>query len=77
MAKSQMRGYVLQHLRAWRLSRYLTQHELAAAAHVTGYTVSRAENGNITSRGTVFQLAAALGITPDQLRHEAPEKVEA
>lgn len=70
-------GIVLPHARAWREHFWLTQGEWAAKANMRQSTVSRAEQGESVSMRTVRELARALGIAPERLRDEAPEKVEA
>jgi transcriptional regulator with XRE-family HTH domain len=55
-------------LRQWRDAAYLTQKELADKAGVTLKAVSAWETGKAQPRVTNLRaLAAALGITPDQI----------
>lgn len=61
------RGVIVVNLRAWRQRRMLTQGELAKAAHVSAFTVSRAEKGGVTSYATLRKLATALQVAPDDL----------
>ena len=68
-------GWLLPHLQAWRLRRYLTQRELARVSGVSFGTVCRAEIGGRVSADTVKKLATALKITPDALCYTAPDRV--
>jgi transcriptional regulator with XRE-family HTH domain len=62
----------LPYLRAWRLSRDLTQAKLATAAHVSEPTVVRAERGELVGMLTATRLARALGVSVEQLQTEKP-----
>ena len=66
------RGLPLPYLGAWRLSQAITQGELAAAAGIARGTVARAEAGEPIALANVRKLAAALGITVQQLLTEDP-----
>jgi transcriptional regulator with XRE-family HTH domain len=57
----------LPHLRAWRLSRLLSQAELARRARLTPETISRAENGRRITVVTARRLARALKIEREAL----------
>lgn len=70
-------GVTVPRLRALRKMRLWTQRELARRADLTEVTVSHAENGKPVRFATARKLADALGIAPERLRDEAPEKVEA
>ncbi len=55
-------------LREWRLAKVMTQEELAKLSGTTEATISRLETGQHEARiSTVRRLAAALGITPQEL----------
>lgn len=63
----------LEHLRAWRVRRGLSQADLSKRAEVTKATISALENGRGTANWlTVAKLADGLGLTSEQLLHEAP-----
>ena len=68
------RGLPLPYLEALRLSQALTQVELAKAAGVGRNTVLRAEAGAPVALGNVRKIAAALGISVQQLLTEDPSK---
>lgn len=68
-----VRGVRLTHLSAWRRFNVLTQAELATKAGVARATVNRAEGGGPISMENTRQIAAALGITPQQLLAGPPE----
>jgi transcriptional regulator with XRE-family HTH domain len=70
------RGLPLPHLEAWRLSQALTQGELAEAAGLARNTIVRAEAGGSIALGNVRKLAAALGISVQQLLTQDPSKIE-
>ncbi len=76
MAEKGLRGRTVEHLRAWRMHRVLNQSELATAAGVGRTTVLRGEAGHIVNFANIRKLAAALGITPEQLLREGPEDKE-
>lgn len=61
-------GLVLPHARAWRMLRAMTQGELAQAADISRATVARAETGGAISMQNVRKLAAALGISVEELQ---------
>lgn len=65
----------LPQLQAWRVRRCLSPGELAKAADVNRFTVYHAERGERVHFATVRKLAAALGVNPEQLWAEEPEKV--
>lgn len=67
-------GVELLHLRAWRARRLMTQTDLAQATGLSLFTVSRAERGGRVSFANVHKLAAALGVTTDDLRFRPPEQ---
>ena len=69
------KGTTLPHVRAWRERRWLTQEKLANKAGVKVRTVQYAEHGGTVSARTIWALADALEVTPDQLCFEAPDKV--
>lgn len=55
-------------LKEWRERRFLTQQQLADAAGVAPATIVRIEQGQVTPNfGTLRKLAAALGVTLDDL----------
>ena len=63
-----------EQFRALRLSRLLTQAELAEQAGVTESTVNRIEQGHQAARiSTVRKLARALDVPPADLLAKAPE----
>lgn len=62
-----IRGVRLTHLAAWRRFSVMTQADLAKKAGVARATVNRAEGGDPVSMENARQIAAALGITPQQL----------
>lgn len=66
---SHERGFRLAKLREVRRSRLLTQQALGAAAGVDRTTIIRIECGEFPAElRTIRQLAAALGVSPDQLQ---------
>src|SRR5260221_12631990 len=68
-----IRGAPLTHLQAWRRVGTMAQQELAQAAKLSSSTVLRAERGDeIVSFPNIRKLAAALGITPEQLQAGPP-----
>ena len=68
------RGVTVADLKGWRLRATLTQAQLAERADVARPTIQRGERGETLSIPNVQALAAALGITVEQLRFErAPE----
>jgi transcriptional regulator with XRE-family HTH domain len=54
-------------LKDTRESKFLNIAELAAKAGVSIGVVSRAENGDHISLGSIKKLAKALGVAPDKL----------
>ena len=75
MAERKTRGIALSHLAAWRRARFMTQRGLAARAGVSQSSITQLETREHTARiATVAKLAAALGISREQLVREAPEK---
>lgn len=76
MAESELKGLRLPRLAIYRRRAALSQRELADRAHVTRQTVIRAERGGGIRYGNVRQLAAALGVTPDELQEQEGESGE-
>lgn len=68
------RGVAVPYLRAWRLRATLKQEELAERAGVSRPTVQRGERVETLSIDNIRKLAAALGITVEQLRFENPDE---
>ena len=69
-----IRGRPLPHLRAWRMHKLLAQGELAEVSGLARATITRAEQGNmIVSFANIRKLAAALGISADDLLRRAPD----
>jgi transcriptional regulator with XRE-family HTH domain len=62
----------LPYLRAWREERVLTQDELSERSKVSKSTIVRVERGEVAIVSTVGKLAAALGLTREQLRSQNP-----
>ncbi len=55
-------------LRVWRERKALSQRDLAQLAGVSQFSISKIETGNQNPRpSTLRKLAAALGLTPEQL----------
>lgn len=51
-----------------RTRRFMTQVELAQAAGMSPTTINRVETGKLTPRfSTIKRLAAALGVSPEEL----------
>jgi transcriptional regulator with XRE-family HTH domain len=67
------RGIAIPHLSEWRISRVMSQSELADKASVARSTITRAERGEIVSFENVRKIAQALSITPQQLQHAPTE----
>lgn len=66
-------GVPLPYLRAWRQRKLMTQMQLAEAAGVNPSTERRAEKGDeVVSYANVKKLAAALGVSTDDLRFRDP-----
>lgn len=70
------KGTALPYAKAWRECRWLTQEELEQQSGVKVATIRRVEHGENASLRTVRKLAGALGIAPEQLRDEAPERAK-
>lgn len=68
------RGVTVADLKGWRLRATLTQGQLAGKAGVARATIVRGEGGGTLSIPNVQALAAALGITVEQLRFESPRE---
>lgn len=62
----------LEHLKAWRLYRGLTQSELARRIAVSKRTIIRIEQGGSTRNAYARLLAMALGIDFEVLRDTSP-----
>ena len=69
-------GIPLEHLRAWRRYRTISQSDLGRAAGLTLCCVNRIENGKGASYATIRTLAAALHITVEALRYEHPDDTQ-
>jgi len=67
------RGVAMPHLKAWRRRALLKQEELAEQAGVARATVVRGERGGTLSLDNIRKIAAALGITPEQLADGPPD----
>lgn len=65
-------GVVLPHIRVWRMSRALTQLELAKAAGVSRATVVRAESGGTISMENIRKIAGVLGVSAEDLIYRTP-----
>lgn len=73
MIQSRKTRLPLEHLRAWRMVRLLTQQELADRAGLSISTVVRIEATlGLANLATVRALAWALGITPERLAFGGP-----
>lgn len=71
----QTRGIALPYLGAWRLAAFLTQRGLSQRAGVSQSSIAQLETGVHTARvATVGRLAAALGISREDLAHRDPAK---
>lgn len=69
------RGRPLPYLRAWRGKRLMGQVELAEASGLARATIARAEKGDeAVNYSNIRKIAAALGITTDELLYEDPER---
>lgn len=66
-------GLEVPYLRARRLWAGLSQTELAQAAQVDPLTIRKVENGQPARFAVIARLAAALGLSRQQLLHELPE----
>lgn len=64
---------LLPELRALRQTQALSMRDLAQRAGVSPASVFRAEQGKPMYPTTVRKLAKALGVTPAELRGDAPE----
>jgi transcriptional regulator with XRE-family HTH domain len=69
---STQRGVPAPYLRAWRLYHAMTQEELAKAADVSHATVRSGEHGENIRQSSARKMAAALGISVQQLLHMDP-----
>lgn len=69
MLLSTLKGFLVRiRLKQLRESRFFTQRELAAKAHVGVSTIVRIEKGRQTPTfQTIKRLAAALGVDPSEL----------
>lgn len=68
-----VRGKPLPYLKAWRIEKLMGQAELARAAGVTKGTVARAERGDeVVSFANIRKIAAALGVSTDDLLNNDP-----
>lgn len=74
--ETQGTGVALPALRQRRLDAFYTQAALAALAGVSRATVGEAEQGQRISRTNARKIAAALGISPQQLLN-APDQERA
>lgn len=69
-----VRGRPLPYLKAWRMAKLMGQAELARAAGVTKGTMARAERGDeVVSFANIRKIAAALGVSTDELLSQAPD----
>lgn len=69
-----VRGVYLPHLRAWRVTRYLSPSSVAYRAGITAAWVHELEAGRArASLPTVARIARALGISPHTLVERPPE----
>jgi len=68
------RGVIAPHLKAWRRRALLKQRELAEKADVARATIVRGERGGTLSLDNLRKLATALGITPEQLLGNPPDR---
>lgn len=59
---------ILKNLKAVRMDRALSMHELTRRSGVSTTTIVRAERGGTMYLATVRKLAKALGVTPAELR---------
>lgn len=66
--------YAIPHLLEWRVSRYMTQSQLADKSGISRTAIATIEGGGKAKPGTVEKLAAALSISIDQLLHSQPKK---
>jgi DNA-binding XRE family transcriptional regulator len=66
----------LPRLRDWRISRLLSQGELADKAHLTRETISHAEAGRRVSLITAGCIAKALEIKRAALLEPPPEDID-
>lgn len=62
----------LPYLKAWRAARGMTQQQLAGRAGCTAETVRRIEHGRAAQVLTAAELARALAVPLDALRHTDP-----
>ena len=69
-----IRGRPLPYLRAWRMRKFMSQVELVEGSGLARATVARAEKGDeVVSYPNIRKLAAALGISPDDLLRNPEE----
>lgn len=68
------RGEAIPYMRAWRRDKLMEQQELATQAKVSPSTIQRAERGGTISIPNIRKIAAALGISTEQLRREDPSR---
>lgn len=67
---------VLPYLRAWRVEKGMSMHQLAEAAKVSTNTLQRLETGGTRAYAqTIVKLARALKISPRALVEINPEDV--
>lgn len=65
----------LPYLKAWRLSKLMTQDELAEKSRVAASTIIKLERqDNAANLKTVAKLADGLGVTRHQLVYEKPKE---
>jgi transcriptional regulator with XRE-family HTH domain len=67
-------GLMLPKLKHMRMRKAMTQLELAKLAGVARATVNRAERGEIVSFANVRKLAAALGVSVEQLQDDEDDE---
>lgn len=69
-----IRGKPLPFLKAWRLHKNLGQAELVGMVKLSKGTMARAERGDeVVSFANIRKIAAALGISVDDLINKDPE----
>ncbi len=74
MATARPARMPLPHLRAWRLRRGYSQHELAQRAGMSKTTIVNLEGGKgCANFVSIRKLAAALALTREQLLFERPD----
>ncbi|MGZ6387727.1 MAG: helix-turn-helix domain-containing protein [Ktedonobacterales bacterium] len=67
-------GRPIPYLRAWRDAKLVTAGELATKTGKSRAAISRIEHGGGALYPTIKDIAAALGISTDELLHTNPEK---